>query len=146
MSKQLRIFAVVVLIAAAGFFIWQGLPTKEIVIDTSSLVKTNDLEIITVSYSIAGVVDEELSAQVVIGQTLLGLMRQINEADPTFYLETQDYPGLGSLVVQIGDLRNGEDNKYWQYLINDEMPMVGADAYILEAGDKIRWEFRESEF
>ena len=48
---------------------------------------------------------------------------------------------MGELVTQIGLKKNGEENKYWQFWVNDEYAKVGVSAYIVEAGDKIKWKF-----
>lgn len=105
----------------------------------------DEIQSVNVSMRIDGIMPEAQTLQAVSGQTLLGLMRQLNDSDPSLNLETQTYSGLGDLVVQIGNLRNTEDNKYWQYEVNGEMPMIGADRYILQPGDQIVWSFRESE-
>lgn len=51
------------------------------------------------------------------------------------------YEGMGTLITQIGDKKNGENNKYWQYWVNNESPQIGADKYIVKAGSVIEWKF-----
>lgn len=58
---------------------------------------------------------------------------------------TQDYDELGTLVTQIKDKVNGQDQKYWQYKVNQKTPLVAADQYILQVGDVVDWAFRISE-
>ncbi len=58
---------------------------------------------------------------------------------------TQNYDELGTLVTQIKDKVNGQDQKYWQYKINQKTPLISADKYILQIGDEVTWEFRVSE-
>ncbi len=53
---------------------------------------------------------------------------------------------MGVLVDAMGDHVNGTDNKYWQYEVNGEAPMIGADKYELQGGDSVVWEFKASEF
>jgi hypothetical protein len=61
-------------------------------------------------------------------------------------LETKDYAGLGKMIIKIGDLTNGQDNKYWQYWVNGKTASVGADSYQVEANDIIEWKFEPSSF
>ncbi len=58
---------------------------------------------------------------------------------------TQNYDELGTLVTQIKDKVNGQEQKYWQYKINQKTPLVSANNYILQVGDVVDWEFRISE-
>ena len=61
-------------------------------------------------------------------------------------INSKNYGELGVLITQIGDKTNGEDNKYWQYYVNGQMPMVSVDKYLLQADDHIEWKFNKSEF
>jgi len=38
---------------------------------------------------------------------------------------------------------NGKDDQYWQYYVNDELPMIGCDAFVVENGDTILWIFEK---
>lgn len=78
-------------------------------------------------------------------ETVLGLLRRLDQSDPAVRLETKEYPGLGVLVVSIASTTNGTDNKYWQFKVNGEMPMVGAGDYKLKKGDRVEWFFAASE-
>lgn len=137
------IFAVVILV---GGYLWQ----KNLVVapstENQNIVAPVDVQTVSASLEIEGLNTGEQQITGVVGQTLLGIMRQMNETNPNLNIQTQDYEGLGSLVVQIGAWRNGTDEKYWQYTVNGEVPMVGADQYIIKEGDKIKWEFKKSDF
>jgi len=61
-------------------------------------------------------------------------------------LKSKSYGEMGVLVEAMGDKTNGTDNSYWQYTVNGEAPMIGADSYILVDGDLVEWEFKASEF
>jgi hypothetical protein len=58
----------------------------------------------------------------------------------------EDYGEMGILIKQIGDNTNGQDNKYWQYEVNGESPMLSVNNFVPQAGDQILWTFQESEF
>lgn len=60
-------------------------------------------------------------------------------------LQTKEYD-LGILIEAMGDKINGQDNKYWFYYVNGEMPMVAVNNYKLKPGDKVEFKFEESTF
>jgi hypothetical protein len=45
------------------------------------------------------------------------------------------------LIDSINNDINGVDGKYWQYYVNEDIPMVGADKYLVTNGDYIEWRF-----
>jgi len=137
------IFAIVILV---GGYVWQQNLVVAPSTENQNIVVPADVQTVSASLEIEGLNTGEQQVAGVIGQTLLGIMRQMNETNPNLNIQTQDYEGLGSLVVQIGAWRNGTDEKYWQYTVNGEVPMVGADQYIIKEGDKIKWEFKKSDF
>ena len=61
-------------------------------------------------------------------------------------VESQDYGDMGILVTAINGVKGGEDNKYWQYWVNNEYAQVSADKQAVRAGDVIMWKFTGSEF
>ncbi len=54
----------------------------------------------------------------------------------TYYGQYDSY-----LVDSINGVINGENNKYWQYWINREYGVVGADKQPVNNGDIIEWKF-----
>lgn len=55
-------------------------------------------------------------------------------------LEFKNYD-MGIFIEAIGNKKNGQDNKYWLYYVNGQMPMIAADKYILKPGDKVEFRF-----
>lgn len=52
------------------------------------------------------------------------------------------WPSFDSILVEeIAGYESGTGGKYWEYKVNDELPMVGADKYYLEDGDMVEWNF-----
>jgi hypothetical protein len=49
------------------------------------------------------------------------------------------------LIDSINKDINGVDGKYWQYYVNDDIPMLGADKYLVTNGDYIEWRFEAIE-
>jgi len=78
------------------------------------------------------------------GMTAFDLLKnKAEELDLTLETKTFD---IGVLIETIGNKKNGDENKYWLYYINDEMPMVAADKKEIKPGDKIEFKFEESKF
>ena len=78
------------------------------------------------------------------GMTAFDLLK--NKAEELdLILETKIFD-IGILVETIGDKKNGDQEKYWLYYVNDEMPMVAANKKEIEPGDKVEFKFEESKF
>lgn len=60
--------------------------------------------------------------------------------------EYKDYGDMGKLVTKIGDKSNGQDQKYWQFFVNGEQPLISADKYSPKIGEQIEWRFAESTY
>ena len=63
-----------------------------------------------------------------------------------FKIESKEYKDMGILVESIDGIKNGTDNKYWQYWVNGELPMVSADKKEVKNGDQIEWKFDLADF
>ena len=71
---------------------------------------------------------------------LLGLLeRVVTESGLAF--ETRAFEGLGVMVDSIGDKRNGENDRYWVYWVNNAEIPVGADQYAVQPGDIVLWKY-----
>lgn len=46
-----------------------------------------------------------------------------------------------TLVNSINNIVGGTDGKYWQYYVNGDLPMIGADKYLISNGDSLVWSF-----
>lgn len=55
------------------------------------------------------------------------------------------YESMGILVTQIDELKNGQDQKYWQYTNNGLTPLVSADNFYPQANDTVKWAFKISD-
>ena len=63
-----------------------------------------------------------------------------------FQIETTYYDEMGVLVESIDKVNNGIDDKYWQYWVNDELPMVAADKMMPKSNDTVEWKFEPVSF
>ena len=80
------------------------------------------------------------------GEKSLFAITQEITSENKWGLDFKDYDDMGWLVTQIGTQANGQDNKYWQYYVNDKQPMISVEKFYPTNGDKITWKFVESEF
>jgi len=77
--------------------------------------------------------------------TVFSLLENLAEGE-NFKIETKEYEGMGVLVESIDGVKNGTANQYWQYWVNNELPMVAADKKEVRGGDKVEWKFGSSPF
>lgn len=78
------------------------------------------------------------------GMTAFDLLR--NKAEElNIVLETKSYD-FGIFIEAIGDKRNSQDEKYWLYYVNGEMPMVAADKKEIKPGNTVEFKFEKSSF
>jgi len=78
------------------------------------------------------------------GMTAFDLLKEKTE-ELNIVLKTKTYD-IGIFIEVIGDKENGEEEKYWMYYVNDEMPMVSADKNEIKAGDKVEFKFEKSDW
>ena len=77
-------------------------------------------------------------------ETVFNLLKQVAkrnnfELEYTFYEQYNAY-----LIDSINGLENGEGGMYWQYYVNDELPMVGSDHFLVSNGDVVKWVFEKT--
>jgi hypothetical protein len=77
--------------------------------------------------------------------TVFSLLEKLS-ARENFKIEFTVYQEMGVLIKSIDGVENGTDNKYWQYWVNGELPMVAADKKEVKVGDKIEWKFATTQF
>ena len=77
--------------------------------------------------------------------TVFSLLDRLAKEE-NFPVNSTFYKDMGVLVESIDGIRNGTDNKYWQYWVNGDLPMVAADKKEVKANDKIEWKFAPSDF
>lgn len=135
----LLVVGAIILIGALTLFTKQSeAPSPQETSDTAAV------EELSITLTIEGIYDS-VSVPINNDETVLSLLEQINEDDQTMSLVTESYEGLGTLVTAMGGQTNGTDSRYWQYEVNGEMPMVGADNYKLNGDESVVWEFKASE-
>lgn len=100
-----------------------------------------------ISYTINKGDGEILRYQIIpdFEDTVFSLLEKLSKKE-NFELSYKEYPGMGILVESIDEVKNGTDGKYWQYWVNNELPMVAADKMQVQGGDIVEWKFESPEF
>ncbi len=78
---------------------------------------------------------EEISEK----ETVFSLLEKLAQKE-NFELKTKSYD-FGIFINSIDKVENGENNKYWQYWVNDKLGEVAADKKDVKFGDKVEWKF-----
>jgi len=87
---------------------------------------------------------KNLNAEFSKGMTAFDLLKnKAEELNIPLKIKTYDF---GILIEAIGNKKNGQDEKYWMYYVNDEMPMVSVDKKEVKPGDKVEFRFEKSPF
>ncbi|HDO19251.1 MAG TPA: DUF4430 domain-containing protein [Thermoplasmatales archaeon] len=78
--------------------------------------------------------------------TVFGLLLEAAKMG-NFSVKYTYYGEYDSMFVDsIAGVENGKDNRWWQYYVNGEYGMVGADKKPVKDGDIIEWKFEESQW
>lgn len=104
------------------------------------------------SRQVSLMLDDSVAAPVVYrdiefkeNQTLFDLTKDLAKKNNLSF-DYKDFGEMGYLITQIGDKINGQDNKFWQYWVNNEQVQVAANKYILRSNDIVLWKFAASKF
>lgn len=61
-----------------------------------------------------------------------------------FSIETQYFEEFQChYITSINSIKEGQDNKFWQYYLNEKYGTVGADLQPIENGDVVEWVFQQ---
>jgi hypothetical protein len=71
--------------------------------------------------------------------TVFSLLEELAQKE-NFEIETTQYD-FGVFIESIAGLKNGQDNKYWLYWVNDKLGEFAANKREIKEGDKIEWKF-----
>jgi hypothetical protein len=74
-------------------------------------------------------------------ETVFSILEEFTERND-ISLESTYYEQFDSVLIEsLGINYNGEEGKYWQYYVNNDIPMIGCDKYYIFNGDCIEWRF-----
>ena len=88
--------------------------------------------------------EDKYELEIEQGKTVFDLLKQASEEN-NFSLEYQNH-NIGVFIKEIKGIKNGKDNKYWQYTVNSKYADKAADMWELKNDDIIEWKFIESQF
>lgn len=143
--KTLKFLILFLIVFVAGFFLGQSLQLAQntTASQNSGAIQENQT-VVRLQFS-GSELTEFQNVKFQTGQTVLDILKKLAQ-DNNLVLELKDYAGLGTMVNKIGELTNGQDNKYWQYYVNGQYSQTGADKYPLKNNDVIEWRFAPSTF
>lgn len=143
-----------------NIFIWIGIG---IILVISSFVIFSEKLIQIVPWEEIGIWPENIKKEVVLvvidegqgtsktfiskfkeGMTAFDLLRE-GTLKLGLTLKTKTYD-VGIFIEAIGDRENGQDEKYWLYYVNGELPTISADKKELKSEDKVEFKFEKSPF
>ena len=153
MKKFASIIAAVLVVGLFFGYLWgrSATPPTQIVssdspVDLSSRATTRDPSpapsskaSLMIDYG-DGLVRVYPDITVAVGETMIQLLeKQMGAAKIEF--KTKEFTGLGVMVEAIGSKTNGDENKYWQYWVNNVSIPYAASSYVVKPGDVIEWKF-----
>jgi hypothetical protein len=145
-NKVISIFIFICLILAVGA-IWQWKKSETKYFTRPTTNTTDELAVVQnleINFKFDNDTTFSLQYPYKNNQSLLAVTQAVTQQQAWIF-NTENYDSLGTLVTQINDKSNGQEQKYWQYKINQITPLISADRYIVKPDDKIEWEFRVSD-
>ena len=142
--KKIIIIVIGVIIIVVGLVIFSDRVLDNVLEKETGIFQENQEDIIeqevvlVINYGDEN--SETFNIELIKGLTAFDLLKESG-----LTLETKEYD-VGLFVEAIGGKKNGEDEKYWMYYVNGEMPMVSADKKELKPGDKVEFKFEASPF
>lgn len=148
-SKSIAIFILLALVMTAGWLLFsskdfQGentsafLPAEKPAVSGSEESAVSQTATLIVDFGDENVKSLELP---VLGESFVFDLLQRSGLQ----FEFKEYD-IGVFIEAIEGVKNGADNKYWLYYVNEEMPMVSADKQPVMPGDKVEFKFEKSTF
>lgn len=145
--KKINIFIVIgigIIIVIGGWLIFSGKIEQPILQEEIGIPQDTILQEVVLIIDDGEGSPQSLGAEFQEGLTAFDLLKEKTE-ELNIVLKTKTYD-IGIFIEAIGDKENGQDDKYWMYYVNNEMPMVAADKKEIKAGDKIEFKFEKSPF
>jgi hypothetical protein len=150
--KQLKVFLLGFLFFAVGVLVGLGLENN--VIEPSLQESNSNQE------TYEEILEPKVSAMIDTGEDLLGfldiditeagtvwaVLEKLSNQEESLTVSSIDFGDIGMMINDINGFKNGNDNVYWQFWVNNEYADISADNYALKDGDVILWKFTSSRF
>lgn len=145
LNKKSLIIFIILVIATLGLWQWSS-QSKQTTVNLKEVTGQEQAKIyLTFTFADDQKVDLTYPYADTLSTNLLAITKDA-ATQKNWAFEAKDYGEMGSLVTKIGEQTNGINQKYWQFFVNGEQPMVSADKFVPKTGDKIEWRFAESKF
>jgi len=79
------------------------------------------------------------------GESAFGVLKRLDRESEDFSF-SYDESDLGVFITSINNYHPDITSKFWAFLINGEMSIVGVSDYIVREGDELGFRVEESEF
>ena len=110
-----------------------GVQEKQFVCDVEIIITTPNW---SVTYS------SENTSNVTVAELLFECLTHWNlTVDKTYWSGYDSF-----FITRIGNYSNGDDDRFWQYYVNDEYADVGCSKYSLHDHDTVVWIFERSKW
>ncbi|MBU1131077.1 DUF4430 domain-containing protein [Patescibacteria group bacterium] len=143
--KTLKFFVIALIFLTVGFLLGQSYQLPYFSTPEQEVGEDQTLKI---NYSLQFSDSEMIEFQNIAiqkNETALDVLQKLASAND-IALETKDYQDLGIMITKIGEMENGQNNKYWQFFVNGEYAPVGAGQYLLKGGENVEWIFTGDNF
>ncbi len=146
MKKSLNYSLLLVVIIAAGALWWfmrapQSINNNPTI---NQITQKTESKPITVNFDFSN--QDDVSINYPYNEESLFAITQTIAKDKNWQFSFKDYADMGLLVEQLGNNKNGDDQKYWQYFVGKDQPQVSVDKYFPKAGETVNWKFETSNF
>lgn len=109
-------------------------------------VSEKKIEVMRVAIDFGGGSFVDVIKEFADGTTAFSILKDM-AGERSIALDVDDSYDFGVFVRAIGDKKNGDDKKYWQYWVNGKYAMIASDKYVLKPGDFVEWKFiKQQEF
>lgn len=141
-SKNLITLILIAVVVGAGMILWSSRIESEIInlnsVEISSEKQVEEKAVLIIDKGESAPLRFEKKAEE--GESAFDILEKSGVEFE--YIEEE----MGVLIESIDGKQNGEEEKYWMYYINGEMPMKACNKKTIVPGDKIEFKFQESQF
>lgn len=137
--QKILIILAVILFCSVGFFAYENQKRSEA--DETDLIsgeKESSGQAVYIINKGEGK-SEEYQVDVSHEETVFSLLQKLAELE-NFEIDFVNHD-FGVFVESINGFKSGQNNKYWQYWVNDEFSEVAADRKEVKTGDRVEWKF-----
>lgn len=137
-KKNVKLFIITLIIVVFGVF--AGILVFNQKVPEKNLQKEQSVEKIDLLVDYGEDISKIFELEFKQGDTVFDLLQETD-----LDLEYTEYE-TGVFIKEISGIKNGQNDKYWLYYINNEMAQKACNKLEVKKGDKIEFRFAESPF